>query len=130
MPGFQIKLNSTTNCKSGPGIIYHAVCTANNSHCKLAHYVGRAWSSDPVRYPMRARWANHKSHPKMGKKTCEMSKHLIQYHKHEDPQEFVKVQILEQLSTIEETKAAELLWTRKLFAFHPSGLNKREETVD
>ena len=65
----------------------------------------------------------------MGKNTCEMSKHLIQYHKNEDPQEFVKVQILEQLSTIEETKAAELSWTRKLFAFHPSGLNKREETV-
>ena len=28
---------------------------------------------------------------------------------------------------MEEAKAAELWWTRKLFAFHPSGLNVREE---
>lgn len=127
MPGFQIKLTSNTTCKSGPGVIYHIVCNSNSPQCKLAHYVGRAWSSNNKKSAMGQRWSNHKCHFNKRKDKCRMTKHLLTFHKGEDPQTFCKITILQEVKTMEEAKAAELWWTRKLFAFHPSGLNVREE---
>ena len=40
---------------------------------------------------------------------------------------FLKIVILQSAATFEETKKLELYWTRKLFAFVPTGLNIREE---
>ena len=127
MPGFAVKLSSNLTCKSGPGVIYHIVCQANNPHCKLAHYVGRAYSSDASVYPMRARWLNHKSHSKHSHKNCEMTKHSLKYHRGENPQNFLKVQLLEAVNSLEEAKDRELYWQRKLFAFWPSGVCVRKE---
>ena len=130
MPGFQIKMKTATTCNSGPAVIYHAICTANNPHCQLAHYVGRAYSSDPNVAPMKARWSNHKSHFKHNSGFCYLTDHLQKFHRGEDPQKFIKLKVLQQLDTFEESKDAEIYWTRKLFAFHPSGLNRREETLE
>ena len=56
-----------------------------------------------------------------------MTEHLIQFHKGEDPQSFVKITLLDEANTLQETRRLELIWTRKLFAFKPTGLNAREE---
>jgi len=127
MPGFLVKLASEITCKSGPGVIYHIVCKADKPHCRLAHYVGRAFSNNPSVYAMPARWSNHKSHFKYGYDNCELTKHLLKYHRGENPQMFLKIQLLEIVKTEEEAITRELYWTRKLFAFVPSGLNKRKE---
>ena len=52
---------------------------------------------------------------------------MLKYHKGEDVQKFLSIQILQKCDTFEETKQAEVWWTRKLFAYWPSGLNEREE---
>ena len=127
MPGFVVKLRSNITCKSGPGVIYHIVCKADQTHCRLAHYVGRAFSNKPSVYPMAARWSNHKSHFKYSYDNCELTKHLMKYHRGENPQTFLKIQLLEVVNNEEEAIERELFWTRKLFAFVPSGLNKRKE---
>ena len=127
MPGFIVKLSSNITCKSGPAVIYHIVCKADKPQCKLAHYVGRAYSSDPSVYPMHARWSNHKSHFKNGHLFCEFTKHLTKYHRGEDPQQFCKIQLLEVVNSMEEAISRELYWQRKLFAFWPSGLCVRKE---
>ena len=127
MPGFVVKLTSNITCKSGPGVIYHIVCKSNKPHCKLAHYVGKAFSSNQSVYAMPARWSNHKSHFKHSHMNCELTKHLATYHHGEDPQQFMSIQLLEVVGSLEEAKIRELYWTRKLFAFWPSGLNRREE---
>ena len=95
MPGFLVKLSSNITCKSGPGVIYHIVCKSNKPHCKLAHYVGRAYSSVSTVYAMPARWSNHKSHFKQSVLNCELTKHLARYHQGEDPQQFMTIQLLE-----------------------------------
>ena len=127
MPGYSVKLTESTSCKSGPAIVYHLVCRSKRKECQLAHYVGRASSTDQARLPMASRWANHKSHFKCGKDFCAMTSHLLDFHKGEDPQDFVSIQILQSAPTIEAAKPLELWWTRRLFAFYPSGLNLREE---
>jgi len=58
-----------------------------------------------------------------------LSDHLLKYHKGEDSQKFLKIQILDSATTLEETRRLELFWTRKLFAFFPTGLNDREENI-
>ena len=55
------------------------------------------------------------------------SKHLLTYHKGEDAQDIIKLMILDTAETLEDVLKLELMWTRKLFAFWPSGLNIREE---
>ena len=76
---------------------------------------------------MRHRWTVHKSHHKTGYNGCKLTDHLAQFHKGEDPQRFLKVVILEQTSSFEELIKLEIKWTRKLFAYKPTGLNEREE---
>ena len=127
MPGFLVNLPQAINCKSGPGIVYHITCMSKNPECKYAHYVGRAWSSNENVYPMPARWSNHKSHFKMGHNGCRLTDHLHKYHRKQDPQQLLKIVVLQSAATFEETKKLELYWTRKLFAFVPTGLNVREE---
>ena len=127
MPGYRINLPSNTNCKSGPAVVYHAICTSGKPHCKLAHYVGRAFTSDPTKAPMPARWSVHKSHFKSKYNGCNLTDHLLKFHQGEDPQTFVKIMILEKGTTLEEILALEVKWTRKLFAYQPTGLNSREE---
>ena len=127
MPGYRIKLPKSTNCRSGPGVVYHAICTSGRKECSLAHYVGRAYTNDPHKFPMRMRWTTHKSHFKHGFNGCKLTEHLLTFHKGEDAQDLIKVMILDSAQTLEEVLHLELTWTRKLFAFWPSGLNIREE---
>ena len=56
-----------------------------------------------------------------------MTEHLIQFHKGEDTQSLVKITLLDEAETLQETLRLELIWTRRLFAFKPTGLNTREE---
>ena len=128
MPGFSVRIPQTTTCRSGPAIIYHIVCRSGLPQCQYAQYVGRAFTSDNTKAPMCSRWANHKSHPKYGHNFCRLSNHLMTFHKGEDPQKFMSIQVLQSAATLEEIKPLELYWTRKLFSFEPTGLNKREET--
>ena len=76
---------------------------------------------------MRLRWSNHKYHFKTNFNGCKLTEHLLRFHKGEDPQQILKVTILDQADTLEETLDLELKWTRRLFAFHPTGLNERTE---
>ena len=128
--GYAVRIPTVTTCKSGPAVIYHAICTADRPHCKLAHYVGRAYSSDPSKHAMASRWANHKSHHKKGVNKCELTNHLQAFHKGEDPQQFVKLQVLEAAPTFEEVLPLEIKWMRKLFSLRPSGLNIRKEAEE
>ena len=127
MPGFAVNLSSNVDCRSGPGVIYHIVCKSGKQCCKVAHYVGRAWTNVSKTYPMHARWSNHKSHFKNNHLNCELTHHLAKYHKGEDPQQFLKIQILEKVAEEELLVQRELYWQRKLFVFWPSGLCKRVE---
>ena len=127
MPGYAVRIPAPTNCKSGPAIIYHAVCTAKRPECKYAHYVGVASTNNPSIVPMASRWSNHKSHHKWGHNNCKLANHLISFHKGEDAQTFVKLQILQEFKTEEEARSHETWWMRKLFSFSPTGLNVREE---
>ena len=129
MPGFKLKIPHTLTCKSGPGLVYHAVCHSGKQHCKLAHYVGRTFTNDKVKYPMRNRWSIHKSHFNTSYNGCKLTEHLLQFHKGEDPQKFVKITLLDKADTLEEVLELELQWTRRLYAFHPSGLNTRKEEI-
>ena len=56
-----------------------------------------------------------------------MTNHLLTYHRGQDPQELIKIQILQAAPDADTAKQLELSWTRRLFAFHPTGLNVREE---
>ena len=127
MPGYSVKIPETTSCQSGPALVYYLVCKSNRQECQRAHYVGRASTNDPRKKPMGLRWANHKSHHKNGHDFCAMTAHLLSYHKGEDPQKFIQIQILQSAPNPEMAKSLELWWIRKLFAFWPSGLNIREE---
>ena len=129
MPNYGVKIPATTSCKSGPAVIYYLCCKSKGPECRLAHYVGLASTSDHKKKPMSLRWSNHKSHPKCGVNKCKLSDHLLKYHRGEDPQTFLKIQILDSASTFEETRRKELFWTRKLFAYFPTGLNDREEKI-
>ena len=127
MPNYAVKIPSTTSCKSGPIVIYYLCCKSKRPECRLAHYVGLASTSDPRKKPMSLRWANHKSHFHRDVNKCKFTNHLIQFHKGEDPQMFCKIQILQEVASLEEAKSTEVYWTRRLFCYHPSGLNQREE---
>ena len=128
MPTFGIKIPKTITCTSGPAVVYHIVCTADKPECRLAHYVGMASTSDyPAVYPMRARWSNHKSHSRKKVNKCQLVNHLLTFHRGEDPQQFLKITLLEAADTPEEARILEVQWTRRLFSFKPTGLNVREE---
>ena len=127
MPNFGIKIPQTITCRSGPALVYHIACTEDNPECHLAHYVGMASTTDTNIFPMHARWSNHKSHFKHRKNTCQLVNHLLCFHKGQDPQKFLKITLLEVANTPEEAKKLETSWTRRLFAFRPTGLNAREE---
>ena len=127
MPGYKLKIPKNLNCKSGPGVVYYAVCGSGKRCCSSAHYVGRAWTSDGKVYPMRHRWTVHKSHFRTKFNGCKLTDHLLKFHKGEDPQQFLKVVILEQSSSFDELTQLEIKWTRRLFCYQPTGLNDREE---
>ena len=127
MPGYRPNLPHSVNCRTGPAVVYHAVCHSGRSECSLAHYVGRAFSNDSGKFPMRLRWSTHKSYHKTSFNGCRLTQHLLRFHKGEDPQTFVKIKIIDKADTLEEVLRLELMWTRKLFAFEPTGLNVREE---
>ena len=76
---------------------------------------------------MRARWSNHKSHARKKVNKCQLVNHLLTFHRGEDPQQFLKITLLEAADTPEEARILEVQWTRRLFSFKPTGLNVREE---
>ena len=77
--------------------------------------------------PMGLRWSNHKSHHKTGRNLCMMTDHLLACHKGEQAQDFVTITLLEECPDQNIAKERETAWTFNLFAFYPTGLNKREE---
>ena len=127
MPGYRLKIPEAISCKYGPGVIYHIVCNSGKQQCKNAHYVGRAFTNGSDKYPMRLRWSNHKYHFRTNYNGCKMTDHLLKFHKGEDPQSFLKVTLLQQAETLQETLQLEVKWTRRLYAYIPTGLNEREE---
>ena len=129
MPGYSVRLEETTTCWSGPSVIYHLTCNSGRPECQFAHYVGRATSNDPSKRPMGVRWSNHKGHFKNSINKCKMTNHLLAFHRGEDPQTFVQIQILESCSSEKSAKIRELFWQRRLFAFVPTGLCVREESL-
>ena len=130
MPGYKIPIQGPTTCMSGPAVIYHLICNSGRPECSRAHYVGLASTTKDGVKPMSARWSNHKSHHKKSKNNCQMTEHLMTCHKNEDAQNFVSITILEACSTVEVAREREIVWTFDLFAFQPSGLNKREESKE
>ena len=56
-----------------------------------------------------------------------MAEHLLTFHKNEDAQKFVTITILEACPDPIVAKERETIWTFNLFAFYPTGLNRREE---
>ena len=127
MPGYCVKIPEPTSCLSGPALVYHLVCSSGREECRYAHYVGRASASNNNVKAMGTRWANHKSHFRHGHDFCAMTSHLLTYHRGEDPQHLVKIQILQAAPDVDTAKHLEMTWTRRLFAYHPTGLNIREE---
>ena len=109
------------------GVVYYIKCISGKKECARAHYVGRAWTSDSTKYPMRLRWSVHKSHFKTNYNGCKLTTHLLDFHKGEDAQALMKVVILEQSSSLQELIDLEVKWTRRLFCYVPTGLNIREE---
>ena len=89
--------------------------------------MGEASTTKANQKPMSNRWANHKSHHKAGRNNCQMSEHLITFHKNESAQDLVTITILEACPNQEVAKERETIWAYNLFAFYPAGLNKREE---
>ena len=71
--------------------------------------------------------AAEKSHFKHKKNTCQLVNHLLCFHKGQDPQKILKITLLEAANPPEEARSKETSWTRRLFAFRPTGLNVREE---
>ena len=127
LPGYKIPIPATLTCSSGPAVVYHLVCRSGRPECRQAHYVGMASTSKANQKPMASRWANHKAHHKAGRNLCQMTEHLITFHKHEDAQSLVKLTLLDVCSNQEEAKLKETQWSYKLFSFYPAGLNIREE---
>ena len=127
LPGFKLPIPGQVSCKSGPAVVYHLVCQSGRPECRRAHYVGMASTSKPNQNPMPYRWSNHKSHHKAAKNLCQMTNHLITCHKNENPQDFVTITMLEACRDKFEAKERETIWAYNLFAFHPTGLNIREE---
>ena len=126
LPNYRIPIKSTTSCSSGPAVVYHLTCKSGRPDCDKAHYTGMA-SSTTNKKPMALRWANHKSHHKKKLPNCEMTKHLIMCHPNEDPQDLIKLVILEECPNKEIAKVKESEWAFRLFSYYPSGLNQREE---
>ena len=58
-----------------------------------------------------------------------MTNHLINFHRGENPQDFVKITILEECNDHENLKEKETIWAFRLFSFYPTGLNVREENM-
>ena len=116
--------------KSGPFIIYHLQCKWGRGECSRAHYTGRASILVQSKRAMAGGWSNHKSHFKNNHYLCAMTSHLLAFHKGEDPQKFVQIQILHSTPDLETAKKLEKEWTIKLFCFLPTGLNLRDEYQD
>ena len=76
---------------------------------------------------MGQRWSVHKYQFRNAQLKCGMTHHLFNFHRGEDPQNFVQIQIIQSADTVEGAIKAELQWQRKLFALHPMGLCRKEE---
>jgi len=57
-----------------------------------------------------------------------MTDHMMSFHRGEDPQKFIKIQILQALPDEQSAKVQEVWWQRRLFSFSPTGLNVRDES--
>ena len=127
LPGYKLQVCGPVTCSSGPALVYHLTCKSGRPQCSRAHYTGSASSSNQDAKPMCLRWSNHKSHHRKGKNLCQMTDHLLTWHQGEDPQQFVKITILEACPDLHTARERETVWSHRLFSFYPSGLNKREE---
>ena len=127
MPGYKLPILGKISCSSGPAVVYYLVCRSGRPECRRAHYVGEASTTKANQKPMANRWANHKSHHKAGRNLCQMSEHLITFHKHEKAQDLIRITLLDVCSNQEDAKVKETMWAFKLFSFYPTGLNIREE---
>ena len=130
MPGYSVRIPEATHCGSGPHVIYHLTCNSGRRECARAHYTGRASTSDPAKKAMAGRWANHKSHFNNSRDFCAFTSHLLHFHRGEDPQQFVSIQILQSAPDLDTAKILEKEWSMKLFSFVPTGLNLRDEFPD
>ena len=79
--------------------------------------------------PISLRWSNYKSHHKSGLHSCGMSTHLAICHKGENIGNLISLTLLEECPTSDLAKESETAWMYKLFSFHPTGLNVREENL-
>ena len=95
MPGYKLPITDQVSCASGPAVVYHLVCRSGRPECRRAHYVGQASTTKANQKPMANRWANHKSHHKAGRNLCQMTEHLITFHKNESAQDLVTITLLE-----------------------------------
>ena len=127
MPGYKVAIPGQVSCKSGPAVVYHLVCRSGRPECRLAHYVGMASTTKANIKPMSSRWSNHKAHHKAGRNLCQMTEHLITFHKTEDAQDLISITILEECENPVVAKEKETMWSYNLFSFYPTGLNRREE---
>jgi hypothetical protein len=56
---------------------------------------------------MAVRWANHKSHFNNNWEFCGFTSHLLWFHRGQDPQQFVSIQILQSAPDLETAKKIE-----------------------
>ena len=124
LPGRGFSLTKSTTCKT-LHCVYVISCP-----CGL-QYVGR--TDDP-----KKRWANHKSHIRKSRLTCNLAKHCIKVHRDSmvnklstttDIKTQLQFTILESgmpdsLEELEDT------WRNRLKTWAPHGLNTREDGPD
>ena len=127
LPGYKIPIKTRVSCKSSPAVVYHLTCNSGRPECQRAHYVGMASTSNPKKKAISLRWSNYKSHHKNGLHSCGMSTHLAICHKGENIENLISLTLLEECPSADLAKEAETAWMFKLFSFHPTGLNIREE---
>ena len=127
MPGRSFSIPAPVSCKE-VNVVYVVSCP-----CGL-QYVGK--TADP-----KARWSNHKSHARKGKKTCNLATHCINIHtdqmlgdtKLRDSavvNSLLKFTILQSIGvdgTETELESVEEDWRNKLQSWAPRGLNTRED---
>lgn len=108
-------IKESVSCSS-QNVIYLIAC----NRCRL-QYVGS--SKD-----FKRRFANHKSHMKHNKNTCEVAKHFNSAPHSLDEFEFVIIEQIRNQGNLERALLnREAYWTSQLRCLFPYGLNKRKE---
>ena len=125
--GRNVYLRTINNCQS-KHVIYCVSCS-----CGL-RYIGK---TDNI----KIRWANHKSHIRNGRKTCNFATHCIENHAEVmvgpralfDSEElkqhikFILLESFEESANPERLEKAEEYWRNTLSTWAPNGLNTRED---